>query len=443
MIRIRKGLTIPITGLPEQKINDGNPVRTVALLGDDYVGIKPTMLVTEGDAVLAGQPLFSNKKIPIVSYSAPVSGQIVEINRGHKRKLQSVVIECNDKEGISFDKYEHSELSQLSGESIRSQLLASGLWTALRTRPLSKVPDPDSKPHSIFVNAMDTRPLSADPAVIINEYESDFSAGLALLHVLSGGTLYLITAPNVNIPSGATKQKVFCGPHPAGLPGTHIHHIDPVSATKTVWQIDYQDVIAFGKLFTTGYIWQERIIALAGPQVSKPRIIRTLPGACLDDVVANELREGNNRIISGSVLGGTNAVKPVNFLGRYHTQVSVLKEGTERSLFHYLSPGINRFSVLPIYLSRLFKKRFDMTTSSNGSPRAMVPVGSYEKVMPLDILPTQLLRSLIVGDIDTAEKLGMLELDEEDLALCTFVCPGKYEYGPILRDNLTKYEKEV
>jgi Na+-transporting NADH:ubiquinone oxidoreductase subunit A len=238
-------------------------------------------------------------------------------------------------------------------------------------------------------------------------------------------------------------QKSFSGPHPAGNAGTHIHYLDPVSSKKTVWTVGYQDVIAIGKLFVTGKLDVERVISLAGPQVENPQIIRTRLGANLQELSAGLLKAGENRIISGSVFGGRRAVGAFAYLGRYHNQVTVLQEGRERPFLHYMQMGSSRFSVLPIYISKLFKDRkFGFTTSTNGSERAMVPVGSYEKVMPLDILPTQLLRSLIVGDTETAQQLGCLELDEEDLALCTFVCPGKYEYGPILRENLTRIEKE-
>ncbi len=231
--------------------------------------------------------------------------------------------------------------------------------------------------------------------------------------------------------------------HPAGNAGTHIHHLDPVSATKTVWTISYQDVIAIGLLFTTGVLSTERVISLAGPQVREPRLVRTRLGASLDEINAGQLKDGENRVVSGSVFGGRTASGPFAFLGRYHNQISVLAEGRDRPFLHYLRAGFNNFSSLSIYVSSFFKgKTYDFNTTTNGSERAMVPIGAYERIMPLDILPTQLLRSLIVGDTDTAQKLGCLELDEEDLALCTFVCPGKYEYGPILRNNLTRIEKE-
>ncbi len=209
------------------------------------------------------------------------------------------------------------------------------------------------------------------------------------------------------------------------------------------WTIGYQDVIAVGRLFTTGRLYTDRVVALAGPQVEQPRLLRTRLGASLEELTAGQLKPAENRIISGSVLGGVTARGPRAFLGRYHTQVSVLEEGYKRDFMGWLSPGSKKHSRLRIYLSQFAPgKLMNYTTNTNGSERAMVPVGTYEHVMPLDILPTQLLRALIVGDTATAQQLGALELDEEDLALCTYVCPGKYEYGPILRDNLTRIEKE-
>uniref|UniRef100_UPI003F69B559 NADH:ubiquinone reductase (Na(+)-transporting) subunit A n=1 Tax=Porticoccus sp. TaxID=2024853 RepID=UPI003F69B559 len=289
-------------------------------------------------------------------------------------------------------------------------------------------------------------PLSVDPALVIAEREDDFENGLTVLTHLTDGAVHLCTSSNASfkseVPTGVQVHS-FSGPHPAGLAGTHIHLIDPVSDHKTVWTVSYQDVLAIGALFTTGQIDTRRVISLAGPQVARPRLIRTRLGANLSELTVGELKDGQNRLISGSILSGRAASGPFDFLGRYHTQVTILLEGRQREFFRYLSPGSHRHSAMPIYLSSLNKsKKFDFTTNTNGSERAMVPLGNYEKVMPLDILPTQLLRALIVGDTETAQKLGCLELDEEDLALCTYVCVGKYEYGPILRDNLARIEKE-
>lgn len=448
MVKIKNGLDVPITGAPVQQIDELGPVRRVAVIGFDYHGLKPTMAVQEGDAVKKGQALFSDKKNPGVQVTAPASGRISAIHRGERRVLQSVVIEVGDESAedaeLHFTRHDEAALDGLDDAAVRQNLQESGLWVALRTRPFSKVPAIDSTPARIFVTAIDTHPLAADPAPIIDACAQDFRNGLRVLARLAPVVLCkapVKALPGEDLPGVQTES--FEGPHPAGLPGTHIHFIHPVDATRTVWTINYQDVIAVGKLFTTGRLWTERIVALGGPVVERPRLLRTRLGASLDELTAGQLQAGENRIVSGSLLGGRTARGACAFLGRYHLQVSCLREGTDRQLFHFLRPGFDKHSVSRAFLWSLFGRRpLAMSTTTNGSPRAMVPTGTYEAVMPLDILPTQLLRALIVGDTEMAQKLGCLELDEEDLALCTYACAGKYEYGPILRDNLTRIEKE-
>ncbi|AWW53096.1 Na(+)-translocating NADH-quinone reductase subunit A [Pasteurella multocida] len=445
MITIKKGLNLPISGSPEQVIRDGNAITEVALLGEEYVGMRPSMKVREGDVVKKGQVLFEDKKNPGVVFTAPASGTVTAIHRGAKRVLQSVVIKIEGNEQITFEKYTTEQLNQLTSEQVRQNLQTSGLWTALRTRPFSKVPAVDATPVSIFVNAMDTNPLCADPQVIVQQSTQAFEAGLTVLSRLHEGKVYLCKAANASIPSPSIANldvKEFAGPHPAGLSGTHIHFIDPVSATKFVWYINYQDVIAVGKLFTTGELDVSRVVSLAGPQVKNPRLVRTVLGANLSQLTANEVKDGENRVISDSVLSGAKAAGPVDYLGRYALQVSVLEEGREKEFLGWIMPGANKYSLSRTVLGHFSKKLFNFTTALNGGERAMVPIGAYERVMPLDIIPTLLLRDLAAGDTDSAQALGCLELDEEDLALCTFVCPGKNEYGPLLRQALDKIEKE-
>ena len=444
MIKIKRGLDLPIAGTPAQRIEAARPVRSVAVVGSDYPGLKPSMEVQVGDRVKLGQLLFSDKKTPGVVVTAPGAGVVAAVHRGEKRVLQSVVIDLDGDEQVSFAAYSAAQLDSLSDGQVRENLQQSGLWTALRTRPYSKVPAVDAVPSSIFVTAIDTQPLAADPVVVIAEQAEAFEAGLKVLTRLA--RVFLCKADGAQLPGeglAGVQTEAFAGPHPAGLAGTHIHFLDPVSVAKSVWAIGYQDVIAIGKLFTTGSLWVERVVALGGPAVEQPRLLRTRLGANLDELTAGQLTPGNTRVISGSVFGGRTAHGAYAFLGRYHQQISCLEEGQEREMLHYLRAGVEKHSVLNVFVSRLIGgKLFNFTTTTNGSPRAMVPVGNYEEVMPLDILPTQLLRALIVGDTEAAQKLGCLELDEEDLALCSYVCAGKYEYGPILRDNLTRIEKE-
>lgn len=445
MIKMRRGLDIPITGAPRQTILTTLGVRHVALLGDDYVGMKPTMRVGVGDSVKLGQVLFSDKKTPGVHYTSPGAGKVVAIHRGAKRKLESIVIALGSKDEETFESFS----SVPNRESVRRNLVASGLWTALRSRPFGRVPSPESLPHSIFVTAIDTRPLAADPVKVLESLggkREEFVWGLEALSRLTEGTVYLCRRPGASIPGdniGNVSVQEFSGPHPAGLPGTHIHFLDPVSVRKTVWHVNYQDVIAIGRLFATGRLSTERVVSLAGPSVSRPRLLRTRLGADLAELTGNELEEGRHRVISGSVLSGRTSREPVGFLGRYHLQVSAIPEGGERVFLGWQRPGLDKFSIKRVFASAFAgRRKFAFTTSLEGSPRAMVPVGSYEAVVPLDVIPTFLLRSLIVEDVEQARDLGCLELDEEDLALCTFVCPGKYEYGPMLRKSLTRIEKE-
>jgi Na+-transporting NADH:ubiquinone oxidoreductase subunit A len=443
MIAIKKCLDVPISGAPEQAISSGNAVTKVAILGEEYIGMRPTMQVRVGDVVKKGQVLFSDKKNPGVLFTAPASGTVVEINRGAKRVLQSVVIEVNGGEEVEFAQCSSDKIANLDKQQVVDNLVQSGSWTALRTRPYSKIAAIDSTPSSIFVTAIDTNPLAANPEVVIAEQEAAFKDGLVVLSRLAD-KVFLCKAPGAKIPqAGNAEVHEFGGKHPAGLVGTHIHHLDPVSMTKTVWHINYQDVIAFGKLFTTGKLFSDRVVALAGPSVNKPRLVKTVVGANTDELTAGEIASGEQRIISGSVLIGNKCAGVHAYLGRYATQVSVIAEGREKEFIGYMYPGPNKFSVTRAYMSHFFPgKLFNMTTTTNGSDRAMVPIGNYERVMPLDILPTLLLRDLCAGDTEGAQSLGALELDEEDLALCTFVCPGKTDYGVILRDCLTTIEKE-
>ncbi len=441
--KIRKGLDLPLAGSPEQRITDGGDVTSVALLGPDTHDLKPRMLVQQGDRVRLGQPVYEDKDNPGISFTSPGSGVVKAVNRGERRVLQSVVISLEGDEAESFASYGPDELAGLDGQAVRDNLLASGLWTALRTRPFSKIPAPDGEARALFVTAIDTNPLAADPSVIIKTDPDAFRRGLALLAKLVHGPVYICTAANADCEcpnEEPFRHATFSGKHPAGLVGTHIHFLEPVSESKVVWHIGYQDVMAVGKLFTTGRLPVERVVALGGPMVKEPRLVRTRLGAHTGGLIAGELSPGNVRVVSGSVLSGRRAAGWAAYLGRYDTQISVLPDGNPREFLAFLRPGFGKFSAARAFAGKLFGKGYRFTTSQNGSPRAMVSIGSFEQVMPLDILPTPLLKALIVRDTDGARELGCLELDEEDLALCSFVCNGKYEYGPHLRKNLHEIE---
>lgn len=445
-IKITKGLNLPIAGEPVLTNISEKKVSKVAVLSDDYVGLKPTFVVQEGDNVKLGQVLFTDKKNPKVKYTAPGSGKVVEINRGEKRAFRSLVIQLEGNEEETFSSYSLEEIKSFDFAKVSYNLLESGLWTSIRTRPFSKVADPDKRPHSVFVNAMDTNPLSAPVLAGMGLNDNEIEAGFKVISALTDGKVYFCTDTdtNINTPKiDKLETVVFDGPHPAGLVGTHIHFLDPVGKNKTVWHLSFLDLIRIGKFFLTGKIPVETVVSLAGPGVKSPGLVKTRLGASVEDLTNGELTDQKNRIISGSVLSGHIAAAEMAFIGRFHRQISVVPEASKRVFFGWLASGIDKFSLKNVVLSKLIpNKKFKFDTDIHGGHRAIVPVGSYEKVMPLDIIPTYLLRALTVNDVEESEKLGCLELDEEDLALCTFVCPSKNDYGPILRRNLNLIEKE-
>jgi Na+-transporting NADH:ubiquinone oxidoreductase subunit A len=446
MFHLKRGLNLPLSGAPEQVINPGKPVRHVALLGDDYVDLKPRFSVQEGEHVALGQCLFIDKKNPGVCFTAPGAGEVIKIQRGAKRKFEAIIIRVDGEEKRTFPIPKGYGPDGIAGEDIRDIMVKSGLWTTLRTRPYDKIPPIDSIPNSLFITAMDTRPLAADPAVIIGERKEDFLLGLKMVQRLAP-TTYLCTDGSPNIPGrdiGGIIHSEFHGPHPAGLPSTHIHFLDPVHQKKTVWLIGYPDVIAVGHLFRTGRLMTERIVSLAGPAMENPRLIRTRTGASLEELCPGEAENNEIRLLSGSVLNGRECTKANLFLGRYHHQVCALNEGDGRGLFSWMMPGRDRFSTKRLFFSSFMKSRktFAMNTAAWGGRRVIFPLGVYDEVMPLDFVITSLLKSLATDDLEKAAALGVLELVEEDLALCSFVCPGKNDFGPMLRAMLTRIDRE-
>jgi Na+-transporting NADH:ubiquinone oxidoreductase subunit A len=443
--KYRRGLDIPISGPPQRDVH-AREVGSVAVLPADYPGLKPVLRVEEGQRVVLGQPLFEERSDARIRCVAPGAGTVTAIHRGAKRALRGIVVALEGHGEAEFEPVPRERLGALPRDAVRQRLLDAGLWLALRARPYGRVPPPDATPHALFVTAMDTNPLAPDPGVMIGEYGDDFSDGVLALAALLDGNVYACCAPGA-APRLPDHPRVvlaeFSGPHPAGLPGTHIHAIAPVSAQRAAWYVGYQDVIAVGRLFTTGRISTERIVSLAGPAVQQPRLLRTRLGASIEDLTRGEIAAGECRVLSGSVLNGRATSDWAAYLGRFHNQVTVLREGRDREFLGWTMPGSDKFSVTRTFLSGFLPARlFPLTTSQQGSPRAMVPIGGFERVMPLDLLPTQLLRAIAVGDTDTAQQLGCLELEEEDLALCSFVCPSKYDYGPLLRQALARIERE-
>jgi len=457
--KIEKGLDLPISGKPLQVVRGTSPCTRVAVMADDFPGMKPRMRIEEGQQVKRGQLLFEDRKRPGVLHTAPAAGRVIAIHRGAKRALQSVVIDLSDGERrgqpgddefAGFESYSGAAPEQLSGDQVRALLVESGLWTALRQRPFSKVPSPQDTASALFITATDTNPLAPLPEVVLEKQQGDFRLGTSVVAKLTDGPTFVCVGEHSEIGDGlpeGVRVERFVGPHPSGTVGLHIHTLRPVSRAHSVWHLGYQDVAAIGRLFRTGRLDVSRIISIAGPNVGDPRLERSRVGACVSEIVAADLaaEDGKEiRTISGSVLSGKRTHGEIfDFMGRYDLQVSLLEEDRENAFLGWLAPGTHLFSVTGIYLSKIFKpKSYRFTTNLNGSLRAIVPIGVYERVMPFDILPTFLLRALVVGDVERAEQLGVLELDEEDLSLCTFVCPGKINYGPLLRKNLETIEKE-
>ena len=450
--RVRRGLDIPVEGAPAADIESAAAVRSVAFLGADFVGLEPRMLVQEGDQVIAGQPLLQHKRDPAVVFASPGSGTVDAIHRGARRALKSVVIEL-DRNADSIE----APLADERPSGIRESLLTSGLWTAFRTRPFSRVPHSEAVPDAIFVTAMDTRPLAADPIPIIQAQQDAFNEGLAVLTRLGDGPVFLCAAGGslcdadgsapMSVPAGV-QQAYFSGPHPAGLPGTHIHHLHPVGPGRSVWHIGYQDVIAIGHLQARRVLNLERVVALSGSGFQRPRLVRTRLGASIEELTAGECvlqPEGAQvpRLISGSLLEGRTASGSEAWLGRHHVQITALPQPQRARSLRWTKLFEGRFSFAGTFARfTAGRPRVPFDTDQNGRATALVPLDAFEKLMPMDMLAEPLLRALLVGDTDQAQALGALELDEEDLALCSFVCPGKNDYGSVLRINLDTIERE-
>ncbi len=452
LFNLKKGLDIPLAGMPELRIETVPPASKVALCAHEFHGLKPDMLVSPGDTVAQGQPLFSDRRHPEILYTSPASGVVDEVHRGRKRALLAVEVRVEGQRQVTFNTYKGRKLTTLPPETVREQLLRSGLWAAFRTRPYSETPPPTQEPEAIFITAMDTRPLAPDPQMVIEADSENFRAGLSVLSRLSKVPLYVCTSPGAKLPLPNLEnlcQAEFGGPHPAGLAGTHIHFLAPIISGKVVWAIDYHHVISVGAVFTTGHLSSTRVVALGGPLVVHPRLLRVLEGASVSELCQNELLSGRPgdpdvRVVVGSVLEGYEAQDGLDFLGPFTHQVTALSNRCQQPILGWIRPGLNLFTVSRTLFSSLSgaKRRFPLGCGKNGGPRSLIPLELYEHVFPLELLPVQILKALLVRDTETAEQLGCLELDEEDLALCSFVCPSKHEFGPALRENLELIKRE-
>ena len=443
--RIRRGLDLPLAGAANpERIEAGPPVASVALLGADAPGVRPELRVQPGDRVRVGQTLFVDRRRPEIRFTAPGTGVVRSIERGARRRLEAIVIDLRGDDSERFDPVRACDVAELPRERVEALLLASGLWTALRTRPFSRIPDPGSAPHAIFVTAIETDPLAPPAERIVKERGEDFSLGVAALTRLTSGLVHVCARPDAGLALPELERVAlaeFDGPHPAGLPGTHIHCLAPVGPERTAWHVGYAEVLALGRLLVSGRPCVERIVALAGPAIARPRLVRTRIGASTEDLVRGSCRETASRVVSGSVLSGRDAVGAGAYLGRLHTQVCALVEARAKESRPWLAPGwrgrARRVFGRPLGAAR----SLPLTTSLGGRPGAFYPLERLERVVPGHFLVGALLRALVVGDQEAAVALGCLELAEEDLALVSFLCPGKLDYGALLRAALDEIER--
>ena len=446
VIQIKKGLDLPIPGgLTAQDITDVPDVSRVALLPQECPGIKVKMLVRVGDKVKVGSPLFCDRRDEAAVFGSPAAGEVVEINRGYRRAVMSVVVAVdnfNDQIDVA-----PLDLNTADSSAIRAALIASGLWPVMRRRPYNTVAHTSETPRSIFVTATDTHPLAPKPLDVLAGHQDTFRAGLSALTKLTEGAVHLCTDMDVDFsamtPEGVTTTE-FYGPHPAGNAGVHINALDPVGPERFVWHIGYQDVAAIGALLTTGKFENTRVVALVGPECDNPHLMRTHRGACMKELLGSHLKESTQtRVISGSVLGGltTNPDTETGYLGRYCNQVTLLNDATESEFVNWVMPIGKRHTTTNTLLNKfLGKMKWD--TDLNGGHRAIVPTGTYEEVMPMSIMATQMVKALASQDLEYSVQLGVLELAEEDVALMEYVCQSKTDVTGKLRDMLTIIEKE-
>jgi Na+-transporting NADH:ubiquinone oxidoreductase subunit A len=439
--RLKRGLDLRLGGAPDlEAAVEERPVASVSVLGADAPGVRPALQVATGDRVRLGQTLFVDRRRPLLHFTSPGAGVVTAVERGARRRLEALVITLDGDAEERFEPVDPNRVAGLDGEAVRSRMLASGLWTSLRTRPFSRIPDPDSVPGAIFVTAMESEPLAPPAEHVIALRGEDFARGLSALARLSDAPVHVCARPGAGLPlPGEERVRLaeFEGPHPAGLPGTHIHLLAPVGPERSVWHVGYPEVIALGRLLVSGRLPTERVVALTGPEMSRPRLVRTRLGASTEDLVRGELRREDCRVLSGSVLAGREATGWGAYLGRLHTQVCALPEDASAPR-GWLLPGRRGRP------RRVLGGRSGDTVGGAlaARPGVFFPLERVERAIPLDLLVTPLLRALVVGDADRALELGCLELAEEDLALASFLCPGKLEYGGLLRRVLDEIERQ-
>lgn len=442
-VRLRRGLDLPVPGAAGGGVEAAPAIHSVGILGADYAGLRLRALVAGGDAVETGQPVLEDRTRPALRVTSPGAGRVQAIHQGERRSIESVVIALGAGGERRFEAHEPRALGALPRAALVEQLCASGLWCALRARPFGKIPDPGTEPAAIFVTAIDTHALAPPPELSVMEHPEDFAHGLVLLTRLTGGAVYLCRRAGspISAPTHArVREAEFEGPHPAGLAGTHIHHLHRIAAGRSVWTVAYPDVIAIGKLFTSGRLWLERIVSVAGPGVRRPRFVRARLGASTEDLVQGGLAEGRCRVVSGPLLSGRTAAGHAAFLGRRHLSVSALREPEPRERAPWW--GVGRAGRARRLLPGAGAAGGWAAGSGGEAPGPFVPLPAFDRAVALDLAVAPLLRALVVGDAESARTLGALELEEEDLALCSFLCPSGIDYGALLRRVLERLEAD-
>ena len=444
-VRLSRGLNINLLGDADKVYASVKNHEIYALKPTDFHGLTPKLTVKVGDSVLAGSTIFFDKYNEKIKFCSPVSGTIHDIIRGDKRRILEVIIKSNSE--VKYVSHSPVNPKDLSREQIIDHMLQKGVWPFIRQKPYDIIANPSDMPKSIFISAFKSGPLAIDNDFALYGMDELFQKGLNIISKLTNGKTHLNLDGNTNSSKVFSDAKgvelnSFSGPHPAGNVGIQIHHLDPINKGDVVWYLEPQDIIVIARLFTEGKYDVSRIISLCGSEVSKPRYYRTISGSCVANLISGNVERENNRIICGDVLSGKKIDKN-GYLGFYDTQLTVISEGNEQEFFGWALPGINKFSMSKSYFSWLFPTRkYNIDTNMRGEERAYVVTGQYEKVLPMDIFPQQLVKAIMIEDIDLMEKLGLYEVGPEDFALCEFVCTSKIEVQSLIRHGLDILRKE-
>tara|TARA_B100000900_G_scaffold91362_1_gene74666 strand:+ start:118 stop:1476 length:1359 start_codon:yes stop_codon:yes gene_type:complete len=446
-IRLKKGLNINLSGEADKiyaSIKPSDKSLRYVVKPTDFHSLKPKLSVKVGDKVKAGSVIFFDKSDERIKFCSPVSGEVIEISRGEKRKILEIVLMADS--DISYEKFQTAGADEMSREQIIDLMLKGGVWPFVRQRPYDIIANPSDLPKAIFISTFNSTPLSIDNDFALYGMDDLFQKGLDYIVKLTDGITHLNIDGDINSPLFLNTQNVqinkFSGPHPAGNVGVQIHHLDPINRGDVVWYLEPQDVITIARLFNQGKYDVSRIIALSGPQVIKPRYYRVISGSCVADLLSNNLKEGENRVISGNIFTGKKINKEGN-IGFYDTSITVIEEGNKQEFLGWILPGNHKFSASRTFFSWLNpNKKYIIDSNMHGEERAYVVTGQYEKVFPMDIYPLQLIKAVMIEDIELMESLGIYEVAPEDFALCEFVCTSKMEVQQIIREGLDLVRKE-